>query len=100
MFLLGIGASGSLCIMVLFKTMVFSQWTSLVALWALILTGPFASIWVLPNEPVGVAVVFGGLSLFALLAHPILPNRTTAVISVLAVVWWFMWGVMISFSGV
>ena len=99
-FLLGMGGSGSLCVMVLLKTMEFSQWTSFVVLWAMIITGPFASIWALPNEPLGWTMVWGGFSLVAILAHPILPNLITAAITTLAVTWWFMWGVMFSFSGV
>ena len=59
-------------------------------LWLLMLCGPFAGLTD-PSDPSQWTTI-GAINLLFIFAHPIWPNRITAVITLLAFAPWLFWG--------
>jgi hypothetical protein len=87
-------AATGLCILAGLQTLMFQE---LFSLWCSILAGPFSALWFFPENP-NLTYSFSNLAL--LFAHPIWPNRFTAIVTGLAFAAWLFWGMAISFSGV
>ena len=89
-------SSAALCVLAALKTMNFTpEWLSY---WLLMLTGPFAGL-IDPSDSSPWATI-GAINLLFIFAHPIWPNRITAVVTLLAFASWLFWGLAVAFSGV
>lgn len=86
----------ALTLLVVLKTLVF-RLDLLSGFWSQVVAGPFAGIWVFPEQALP-ALAF--INLAALFAHPIWPNRFTAAITLLATAIWMFFGMAIACSPV
>jgi hypothetical protein len=100
---IGIGFSTLIFLPLLARQKVWSQSNSPNAFQVLLIilspaVGPLLGILMYPSDP---QMYLWSAVLMPLIAlHPCWPRWETGIISLLAIVFWFLWGLMIVFSGV
>lgn len=69
----------------------FSVSWELVYFFCSVLAGPFAGIWMMPQDRV-TAIVLGIVNLGGMLTHPLWPNLATSIITYIAFAIWLFFG--------
>lgn len=87
-------AATGLTLLVALKTFVFSP--ALLVFWGSVLSGPFAGLWVLPQQAGWVWI--GAVNLLLMFAHPVRPHLSSAITTLVGFALWFFCGMAVSFS--